>query len=289
MKEAILYEKQKENQVKCGLCNHRCLIADGQKGICGVRQNQKGTLYSLVYGKIIAEHVDPIEKKPLYHFMPGTNTYSIATIGCNFRCLHCQNAEISQFPQHNDGIPGNDQTPKQIINSAIKTKCPSISYTYSEPTIMIEFALDCMKLAHKKGLKNIWVTNGYITSEGLKLILPYLDAANVDLKFFDEKISMKICGAKVKPILENLKTLKKNNTHLEITTLLIPGYTDQGAQLKDIASFIAKELGKDAPWHISRFFPSYKLDAQVTSMELLEKAEKIGKKAGLKNIHLGNV
>lgn len=289
MKEAILYEKLKNNQVKCNLCNHRCLIVDGKKGICNVRENQGGILYSLVYGKIVTEHVDPIEKKPLYKFMPGTETYSIATVGCNYRCLHCQNYDISQFPRFESGIPGNLRTAEEIVESAIKDKCPSISYTYSEPTIMIEFALECMKLAHEKGLKNIWVSNGYMTPESLKLIMPYLDAINIDLKFLNEKISMQVCGAKVQPVLENLITLKKNNVHLEITTLIIPGYTDKGPQVKDIAKFIVQNLGADTPWHISRFFPAFQLNVDMTTIDLLKKAEKIGRKEGLKNIYLGNV
>ena len=204
MHEALLYEKLNEGKVKCGLCNHRCIINDNKKGICGVRENKDGKLYTLVYGRVIAENVDPIEKKPLYNFLPGTQSLSIATVGCNFRCLHCQNADISQSLS----IKGKDLFPEEVIQHALDNNCPSISYTYTEPTIFLEYALDCMKLAHQKGLKNVWVSNGYMTKEALDLVTPYLDAINVDLKAFTEEFYQEVCGARLEPVLENLKRIK---------------------------------------------------------------------------------
>jgi pyruvate formate lyase activating enzyme len=292
MKEALLYEKMAGGKVKCGLCNHRCVINNGKRGICGVRENRKGKLYSLVYGKIIAENIDPIEKKPLYHFLPGTYSLSIATVGCNFRCLHCQNADISQISPDRGRDPdsGRDKTPEKIVKDALNAKCPSISYTYTEPTIFMEFALDCMKLAKNKGLKNIWVSNGYMTKEALDLVAPYLDATNVDLKAFTEKFYSEVCGAKLKPVLDNLIDIKKRKIHLEITTLIIPTKNDSEKELKQIAEFIKKKVGADTPWHVSRFFPYYKMkDVPPTPAEKIYKAVEIGKKAGLKYVHAGNV
>lgn len=290
MKETFIYKKQGENKVQCGVCNHRCIINDGRRGTCGVRENQGGKLYSLVYGKAISEQIDPIEKKPLYHFLPGTQTLSFATVGCNFKCLNCQNADISQIGKHQEMIIGKNLPPEQIIQDALANDCPSISYTYTEPTIFLEYALDTMRLAKKAGLKNIWVTNGYFTKETFNLIKDYLDAANVDLKFFDEKIYQKTCGAKLEPILDNLIRLKKAGIHLEITTLIIPGLTDTDDQLERIAQFIAEDLGADTPWHLSRFFPHYQMaDKPITPVELIEQAVEIGKDAGLEYVYAGNI
>ena len=294
MKEAILYEKLKDSKVKCGVCNHRCLISDGKKGICGVRKNEGGKLYTLVYGKAIAENVDPIEKKPFFHFMPGSTSLSIATMGCNFKCAHCQNADISQ----SDLILGKDLLPEKVIEDTLKNNCPSIAYTYTEPTIFVEYALDTMKLAKKNGIKNIWVSNGYMTKETLDLIGPYLDAINVDLKGFTEKFYQEVCKAKLAPILDNLKEIKsapraggrRKKIWLEVTTLLIPTKNDSSKDLKNIAEFIAKELGVETPWHISRFFPAYRMmDLPPTKVETIRKAVEIGRKAGLKYVYSGNI
>jgi pyruvate formate lyase activating enzyme len=291
MKEALLYKKLAPsldgiNKVQCNACNHRCVISDGKRGICRVRENKNGKLYSLVYGRIIAEHIDPIEKKPLYHFLPGTFSLSFATNGCNFQCLHCQNADISQSQK----ILGADKTPEQIVQDALNSKCPSISYTYNEPTVFVEFALDCMKLARKKGLKNIWVSNGYMTKETLDLVESYLDAINVDLKAFTEEFYKDICGARLKPVLENLIDINKRGIHLEITTLIIPGKNDSEKELKSITEFIKNELGPDIPWHVSRFFPQYKMsDVPSTPVEKIYQAVEIGKNAGLKYVYPGNV
>lgn len=295
MKEALFYKKLKDKFVQCLACNHYCAIPAGGRGICGVRENQGGRLYSLVYGKIIAKHVDPIEKKPLFHFLPGTKSLSIATVGCNFRCLYCQNADIAQMPKESvlfqeGNVPGINLTPEDIVNEALLVGAPSIAYTYTEPTIFIEFALETMKLARKKNLKNIWVTNGYTSKEILEKVIPYLDAANIDLKGFTENFYNKVCGAKLKPVLETIKAMKKAGVWVEITTLVVPGQNNTKEHFEGIANFIAKVLGKETPWHISKFFPAYKLmDTPPTSVEALETAYNYGKKAGLRYVYLGNV
>jgi pyruvate formate lyase activating enzyme len=305
MKEALFYEKisakggsasgGKEKTVRCQACNHYCQIAPGKRGICGVRENQAGKLYSLVYGKVVAKNIDPIEKKPLFHFLPGTRSLSIATVGCNFRCSYCQNADIAQMPKENalftaEKVPGVDLLPQDIVETALNAKLSSISYTYTEPTVFIEFALDTMKLARKKKIKNVWVTNGYTSKEVLKEVIPYLDAANVDLKGFTEEFYNKVCGAKLKPVLETLKAMKRGGVWVEVTTLVVPGQNDTKEQFEGIANFIAKELGKDVPWHISKFFPTYKLaDLPPTPPSSLLQAYEFGKKAGLKYTYLGNL
>jgi pyruvate formate lyase activating enzyme len=292
MKEVYLYEKLPNKKVQCRNCAHFCIIDPGKRGICGVRENIEGKLYALNYGKAIACHIDPIEKKPLFHFLPGTNSLSIATVGCNFKCLNCQNYDISQGFKETKEIPGEDLPPKKIVEMAIKNKLPSISYTYTEPTIFSEYSLDTMKLAKKEGLKNNWVTNGFWSKELFELISPYVDAANVDLKGFSEESYMKVCGGKLKPVLDNLIDLKKKNIWLEVTTLVIPGLSDSKEMFRGIAEFIKKELGDETPWHISSFSGaiSWKLkDVPDTPIETLEKAYKIGKKAGLKYVYTGNV
>ena len=290
MKEAILYEKLNDSHVKCAVCSHRCRIAEGKRGICGVRENRQGTLYTLNYGQTIAAHIDPVEKKPLYHFLPGTMTYSFAAAGCNFRCDWCQNWEISQQPKPNKEVAGIPISPREHVARALENQCQSVSYTYSEPTIFLEYALDTMVIAKENGLKNIWVTNGFMTRETLDKIIPFLDAANVDYKGPNGGVYEKYCGGKAEPIQENLKYLHRAGVHNEITTLIVPGVNDQAAQLEKIAHFIASELSPEVPWHISRFFPAWKMmDTPVTSVETLTMAKAIGEKAGLKYIHLGNV
>jgi pyruvate formate lyase activating enzyme len=295
MKEALFYKKLAKNRVQCQACNHYCQIAPGDRGICGVRENRDGKLYSLVYGKIVAKNVDPIEKKPLFHFLPGTKSLSIATVGCNFRCLYCQNADIAQLPKKNvlfkeGSIPGMNLTPEDVVNEALLARTPSIAYTYNEPTIFVEFALETMKLARKKNLKNIWVTNGYTSKEVLKEVIPYLDAANIDIKGFTEDFYNKICGAELKPVLETAKAMKSGGVWTEITTLVVPGQNDTKEHFDGIAKFIAKDLGEETPWHISKFFPTYKLgDLPPTPPSSLLEARYAGKKAGLKFIYLGNI
>lgn len=290
MKEAILYEKLESGEVKCGVCSHRCRIKDGKRGVCGVRENHGGTLYTLNYGITIAAANDPMEKKPLYHFMPGTRVYSFAAAGCNLRCMWCQNWQISQSPKPDKTIIGEPVSPEEHVQRALDWGCPSIAYTYSEPTIFLEYALDTMKLARGKGLKNVWHTNGFMTTETLELIIPYLDAANVDLKGPKEGVYEKYCGGKAEPVMRNIIQLYKAGVHLEITTLIIPGLNDQVQQLEEMANFLAKEVSPDVAWHITRFFPAYKMtDTPITPLETLQMAKKIGEKAGLKYIHIGNV
>lgn len=289
--EAYLYEPLKEKKVKCNLCNHHCIIKEGKRGICGVRENQGGILETLVYGKLIASHIDPIEKKPLFHFMPGSLSYSIATVGCNFKCLFCQNADISQMPSdHNGMITGDLYAPEDVVNAAVKGNCKSIAYTYTEPTVFFEFAFDTAKLAHEKGIKNVFITNGYMSSEALNMISPYLDAANVDLKAFTKSFYKEICGSRLEPVKETLKLMKKLGIFVEVTTLLIPGLNDGTEELKELALFIADSLGPETPWHISRFYPTYKLtDRPATPVESIANAREIGIKSGLRYVYTGNL
>lgn len=289
MKEALFYRKEDGNDVRCALCHHRCLIHDGRRGICGVRENQGGILYSLVYGKCISQAVDPVEKKPLFHFYPGSTSFSIATVGCNFSCKHCQNYSISQMVRDYGKIIGDDIPPHEIVAAAKKYQCVSISYTYTEPTVFFEYAYDIAVSAHEQGLKNIFVTNGYTTPEALRHIQPYLDGANVDLKSFSDSFYKTICGARLEPVLESLRLYKQLGIWLEITTLIIPTYNDSDEELEKIADFIF-HLDPDIPWHISAYYPTYKLNDQPrTSIQILRKAREIGRKAGLRYVYEGNV
>ncbi len=290
MKEALLYEKLENKFVHCYLCGHQCRIADKKFGFCGVRQNLDGTLYTHAYGKVIAAHIDPIEKKPLYHFFPGSFSFSIATIGCNFHCGFCQNWEISQstFRDGSD-LDGEDLSPQEIVETAIKNKCKSISYTYTEPTIFFEYALETAKLAKAKGLYNNFVTNGYMSGDCLQMIQPYLDAANVDLKFFKDSSYRNICKGSLEPVLNSIKLMHKLNIWVEITTLVVPGENDSEEELCDIAEFIVC-VDKNIPWHVSRFQPDYNFtDHRPTPEGTLKKAQDLGKKCGLNYVYVGNV
>ena len=286
----MFYEKLDNNLVNCNLCSHRCSrIADSKRGICGVRENRDGKLYSLVYSKAVARSVDPIEKKPLFHFLPGSRSYSIATVGCNFRCDNCQNYDISQLSKGRGTIVGEDVSPEEIVLAAKLSNCESIAYTYSEPTIFFEYAYDTAKHAKKEGIKNVFVTNGYITPEALKEISPYLDAANIDLKSFSDDFYRKRCGARLEPVLDSIRLYKNLGIWMEITTLIIPTLNDSEEELRKIAEFIS-EVGKDTPWHISQFYPTYKLiDLPRTPVATLRKARTIGLEAGLKYVYEGNV
>lgn len=293
MKESYLYQKLKQKRVKCLSCGHQCLILPDKRGICGVRENINGNLYSLVYGKACAVHIDPIEKKPFFHFLPSTYSLSVATVGCNFRCLYCQNWDISQGPKPNKPISSfYDLSPQEIVKMALENNTPSISYTYTEPAVFLEYALDTMRIAKKAGLKNNWVTNGFLSKEALDLIAPYLDAANVDLKSFTEEFYQKICGGRLEPVLETLKRMKKLKIWVEVTTLVIPTLNDDEKNFQGITNFIKKELGKETPWHVTQFCGaiSWQLkNLPDTPTETLEKAYQIGKKAGLKYVYTGNV
>ena len=289
--EAYLYEPYEDKKVKCNLCSHRCVIKEGRRGICSVRENQSGMLQTLVYDKVIAQHIDPIEKKPLFHFLPGSLSFSIATVGCNFRCRFCQNADIAQMPTDHPGtIPGDGCTPQEVVNAAQRGGCQSISYTYTEPTVFFELAYDTAKLAHAEGIRNVFVTNGYMTAEALHMIQPYLDAANVDLKAFSDKYYKELCSAKRKHVLETLKLMKSLGIFVEVTTLIVPGLNDDSAELEALALFIKNDLGPETPWHISRFHPTYKLtDRASTPVKTLNTAREIGLNAGLKYVYTGNV
>jgi len=292
MKETLLYKKLKDKKVQCQNCAHYCLILPGKRGICGVRENVDGKLYALNYGKAIAVNIDPIEKKPFFHFLPGSHSLSVATVGCNFRCANCQNWDISQGFKNKKEIPGESLLPKEIVKIALKNNLPSISYTYTEPTIFSEYALDTMKLAKKEGLKNNWVSNGFWSKELFGLISPYLDAANIDLKSLEDDFYIKYCGGRLQPVLDILKRLKNKKIWLEVTTLVIPTLNDKEEIFKKIANFIKYELGPETPWHITQFSGamSWKLQhLPETTVETLEKAWNIGKEAGLKYVYTGNI
>ena len=292
MKEAFLYKKLKDKKVQCQNCAHYCIILPGKRGTCGVRENIDGALYALNYGKAIACHIDPIEKKPFFHFLPGSYSLSIATVGCNFACKNCQNWDISQGFKGAKEIPGDDLSPEEIVKIALKNKLPSISYTYTEPTIFLEYALDTMKLARKAGLKNNFVSNGFMSPESAKLVIPYLDANNIDLKSFSDEFYKSNCGGRLQPVLDTAKLMKKSGVWVEITTLVIPTLSDSEEMFRSIAKFIKEELGSETPWHISQFSGaiSWKLQhIPDTSVETLQIAWKIGKETGLKYVYTGNI
>ncbi len=287
---ARLWKSLNENKVQCRLCSHFCIIDENNHGNCGVRQNVDGQLMTRTYELVAALNVDPVEKKPLYHFLPGTQTFSLGTQGCNFGCTFCQNASLSQHPKTGRKITGQKVTPEILVEAAIAHKCDSISYTYSEPTIFFELMQDTARRAHAKGLKNIMVSNGFQSPECIDELTGLIDAANIDLKAFNDEFYRSTCGGRLNPVLDNLRHMKKNGWWIEVTTLLIPGKNDSPDELKQMAAFIADELGKEVPWHISRFHPDYKMqDCPVTPMEALQKARKAGTSAGLEYVYIGNV
>ncbi|MCD6415877.1 MAG: AmmeMemoRadiSam system radical SAM enzyme [Planctomycetes bacterium] len=292
MKEAAkarFYRPGRDEAVECFLCNHRCHVAEGKRGACRVRENRRGKLYSLVYGRIIASHMDPIEKKPLYHFLPGAQAYSIATPGCNFRCSFCQNWRISQtdIAQRFDSIPY--VSPEETVSAAARSGAGSIAYTYTEPTIFMEYALDCAELARRRGIKNVFVTNGYQTPEAVEAMRGLIDAANVDLKAFTDEFYRRILKASLQPVLDTIANMHAAGIHLEITTLIVPTQNDSEEQLRGIAEFIAS-LSADIPWHISRFHPDFREhDLAPTPLATMQRAVQIGREAGLNFVYMGNV
>lgn len=287
--KTLFFEKLDNNRVKCGMCNHFCTIEDGKSGICRVRRNIEGDLISLVYPKVVARAIDPVEKKPIFHMKPGSTSYSIATVGCNLQCSFCQNADISQMPMERGIIRGVDMTPETIVNQAIKGKCASISYTYTEPTIFFELAVETATLARKKGLLNIFITNGFMSRKVVEMMASCVDAANVDLKAFSDGFYRKYCKADLAPVKENLILMKSLGILVEVTTLLIPGLNDDPYEIKRMATFIATHLGTETPWHISRFHPSYKMTTgNRTPIAALDNAFRAGKDAGLKYVYTGN-
>jgi pyruvate formate lyase activating enzyme len=296
MRQAALYTRLSGDRVRCRLCAHRCTIAAGKRGLCHVRENRGGTLYSLIYGKLISQAIDPIEKKPLFHFYPGSTSLSVATVGCNLACTFCQNAGISQLVRDGDGsIDGQEVAPERIVRAAQRYQCRSISYTYTEPTIFYEYSYDIAMLAHATGLANVYVTNGYMTAEMLDTMTwddrpPLLDAANVDLKAFTDAFYKRECGASLQPVLDSLKLMKRRGVWLEVTTLLIPELNDSDAELRALTHWLVTELGPDTPWHVSRFHPTYHLtDRPPTPVATLHRAREIGLEAGLRYVYEGNV
>lgn len=289
MHEAILYEKDGDNKARCSLCRHRCGIKPGKRGICGVRENRGGVLYSLVYDQVAAEGVDPIEKKPFFHFLPGTLAFSIATMGCNFSCSHCQNCHLSRTPADTGKIQGREVPPAQIVGAALAHGCMSLSYTYSEPTVFGELVLDTARIAREKGLYNTFVTNGFATPEFIGKMTGLIDAANVDLKAFSGEFYRKVCHADLDGVLDSIRLMHAAGIWLEITTLLIPGLNDGEAEVRSIARFIAS-VNPEIPWHISRYHPAYRMhDRPATPVASLERAREIGIDTGLRYVYAGNV
>jgi pyruvate formate lyase activating enzyme len=291
MQKAILFQTLENQMTRCEACHHHCLIRPGKRGLCGVRENQGGTLYLLVYNKPVALQVDPMEKKPLFHFLPGQKILSLGTLGCNFGCLFCQNFDISQAPKTEPfSFPQiRETTPQEIVQYALKHKIPAIAYTYNEPTIWTEYALEIMKLAHRFKIKNVWVSNGFFTEQTLKLIQPYLDAINIDLKSNRQEFYQKICQGRLEPVKENIKKIYQLGIWEEITTLVIPGLNDSDKELEEIARFLF-EISPSIVWHLSAFYPAYKMtDRPPTPFETLKRGYEIGKKIGLRYIYTGNI
>jgi pyruvate formate lyase activating enzyme len=320
LQAALYYETMPDQFVRCTLCPHDCKIAPDHRGVCGVRINRGGRLFTRVGNRIASAEIDPIEKKPLFHFLPGSAAYSIATIGCNLRCRFCQNWTISQWPKLRESVDRGDEissplgehpadewcaeaeppetgwgigtavVPSELVSRAKRAGCSSIAYTYTEPTIFYELALATARLASAAGLGNLFVTNGFISPDPLREIAPYLGAANIDLKSFRDSYYKKLCGARLEPVLAAIREYKKLGIWIELTTLLIPGLNDEESELRDIARFIKAELGEDVPWHISRFFPAYKMEYwQETPIRSLLRAREVGQEEGLRYVYLGNV
>ena len=285
-KEASFYIREGEEKIHCQLCPHHCRISPGNVGFCGVRKNEGGTLICLNYGHAVAANADPIEKKPLFHFLPGTDAYSIATVGCNMRCDHCQNYHISQV---RGNVRGERLEPSEVVDRAGKTGCSTIAYTYTEPTIFYEYARDTARLGEEEGLANVFVTNGYIEEEPLRDISPVLDAANVDLKSFSDDFYREVAGASLEPVLRTIRLMVELDIWVEVTTLFIPGLNDSEDEMRKIAEFIA-EVDPSIPWHISRFRPAHNMtDRAPTPVEKMRKAKEIGEEEGLRFIYHGNV
>lgn len=288
IQEARLYEKLGDKKVNCKLCAHNCKISDGKRGICGVRQNIDGVLNTLIYGSVASQTPDPIEKKPLFHFHPGSSAYSLGTISCNFSCDHCLNSSIS-FAKVGE-VPTSEVPPKTVIETARRLKCQGIAWTYNEPTIWHEYTYDVSVLAKEAGLYTVYVTNGYMSEFALEEISPYLDAANVDVKAFREEFYKKICGATLEPVLRTCELIKKKKIHLELTYLIIPTQNDDPTEIRDFCDWVSS-IGKETPVHFSAFHPMYGKSANLdpTPIETLETAHKIAKETGIEYVYLGNV
>ncbi|MEO0192606.1 MAG: AmmeMemoRadiSam system radical SAM enzyme [candidate division WOR-3 bacterium] len=293
MSRKALFFTQKDQEIICNLCPHSCRLREGERGTCGVRERRGHELISLNYGVLIAAHIDPIEKKPLYHFLPGTASLSVAAPGCNLSCLWCQNWEISQLPvlepKTMDALERKQVPPNEVVRAALSAGVPSISYTYTEPTIYYEYALDTMKIAKERGLKNNWVTNGFINPKPLCELKGLLDAANVDFKFVNKSSMQKWTGGRPRPVMNALKIMKSMGVWVEVTTLLVPGVNDSEGEIREMARFVAQELGPETPWHISGFYPAYKVHSiPPTSVSSITKAMEIGREEGLLFVYPGN-
>lgn len=290
--DAWMSKKYNKDIIECLACNHNCKIQPDKTGICGVRLNKNGKLKILVYGKASAINTDPIEKKPLFHFYPNSQIFSIGTVGCNFRCEFCQNWDLSQFHKSHTiketQESGKKLKPQDIIDLCIEKKIPAIAFTYNEPAIFFEYAYDTAKLAHENNIKTVYVSNGFETRKALEKIHPYLDAINVDIKSFNQDYYQKICGGKIEPVKENIKWIWDQGIWEEVTTLIVTNHNDSDEELKEIANFLYN-ISPDIPWHISRYHPAYKMDDPPTPLETLEKAYNIGKKAGLNHVYIGNI
>lgn len=290
MDEARLWKPLQDEKVHCRLCAHYCVIPEGDRGICGVRVNRQGKLYTLVRDTVAALNLDPVEKKPLYHFFPGTRTLSLGTMGCNLSCSFCQNFSLSHPPRAGKPVRGERVRGEDVVDLALRSKAASISYTYSEPTIFFELVEDIATRAREQGLRNIIVSNGFQSRACLDAWGPLIDAANIDLKAFTERFYTDVCGARLQPVLDNLKTIRGLGWWLEVTTLLIPGLNDDPGELRAMADFIHRELGAETPWHLSRFHPDHTmLDRPATPPETLKSAWEIGKEAGLSHVYVGNM
>ncbi len=288
LKEAMFYEKLKDKKVKCNLCPRGCVLKDGESGFCRVRQNIEGTLYSLNYSKVAAINIDPIEKKPFFHFLPGTKAFSVACPGCNLRCKYCQNWDISQRGA-SDSID-RFLSPKELVDAALKSGAKSIAYTYSEPTVFYEYVIDSAKLAREKGLKNVVVTSGFINPEPLKELIKYVDAFKIDLKGFNEGFYLKYTSGGLKPVLESLKVIKNSKRHIEIVNLVIPGANDSEEDIRSVSKWIKENLGPEIPVHFTRFYPNYLMtQTPPTSKNTLIVARKIAMDEGLKYVYTGNI
>ena len=287
---AWLSKKLGSGKILCQACAQSCKLDEGEYGICGVRKVEDGELKLLVYGIAAAVNVDPVEKKPMFHFMPKTKAFSIGTVGCNLSCAFCQNYSISQYPkEHTPRIVGHELSPERIVELAIENGCDSVAYTYNEPIVFFEYTYDTAKIAHEKGLKNIYVTSGLETRKAIDLLEPYIDGMNIDIKSFSDEFYKEICGARLKPVLEAVKYAHEKGIWIEITTLLIPGKNDSDEEIRSIARFIA-ELDISIPWHLSAFYPTYKmLDVPNTPESTLLRAYEIGQEEGLKYLYIGNI
>lgn len=287
-KESLFYKKLLNNNVQCCLCFRMCKIKENCYGFCKTQKNIKGNLYTLNYGKISSYNIDSIEKKPLYHFLPGSNSFSVGNFSCNMSCMNCQNYTLSQ--NNGEKFIGNDILPKDLAEIALDYQCPSIAWTYNEPTLQLQYAQDTAQFSKNFNLKNIFITNGFMSDEALNYILPNIDAFNVDLKSMSDEFYKKVCNAKLDPILDNIKKIYKNGNHIEITNLIIPNCNDSEEMLEGLTDFIINELGKEVPIHFSRFFPYYRMkNIKPTPIKSLIKAKEIAKKKGLEYVYIGNI